>query len=132
MVSVVADVANPYKGLLAFDSGDAGRFFGRERLVTELTDCLSGNGIRSRCLIIVGPSGSGKSSVARAGLVPALRAGVVAGSADWFVTTMTPGTDRTIGSTPTILIENAAARRQISAPMLPVPTTPSVQSGRCQ
>ena len=90
---VIGDVANPYKGLRAFDSGDAGQFFGRERLVTELADRLAGAGLQSRCLVIVGPSGSGKSSVARAGLLPALRTGVVAGSADWFVTTMTPATE---------------------------------------
>ena len=84
---------NPYKGLRAFDDGDADEFFGRERLVAEMVDRLSGHEVSSRCLVVVGPSGSGKSSVVRAGLVPALRAGAVDGSADWFSSVMVPGTD---------------------------------------
>jgi len=87
------DIQNPYKGLLAFDDGDTDRFFGRESLVNELVERFSGMTLSSRCLIVVGPSGSGKSSVVRAGLVPALRSGAVAGSADWFSTTMVPGVD---------------------------------------
>ncbi|MFT7598654.1 MAG: serine/threonine protein kinase/DNA-binding SARP family transcriptional activator [Acidimicrobiales bacterium] len=87
------DVANPYNGLQAFDDGDTDRFFGRERLVSELIGRLAGDTISSRCAIVVGPSGSGKSSVVRAGLVPAIRAGRVAGSDQWFTTTMVPGTD---------------------------------------
>ena len=86
-------LANPYMGLLAFDDGDADRFFGRESLVNELVERLGGQSLRSRCLVVVGPSGSGKSSVVRAGLVPAIRSGAVARSADWFTTTLTPGTD---------------------------------------
>lgn len=84
---------NPYVGLRPFDDGDADRFFGRERLVGELADRLAGDGPTSRCVVVVGPSGSGKSSVVRAGLVPALRQGAVPGSEDWFVTTMVPGED---------------------------------------
>ena len=90
---VADDTPNPYKGLRAFDDGDADQFFGRESLVNELVSRLSGNTIRSRGLVVVGPSGSGKSSVVRAGLTPALRGGAVPGSSDWFVTTMVPGTD---------------------------------------
>ena len=87
------DAANPYMGLRSFDDGDVDRFFGRERLISELVGRMSGNTIASRCLVLVGPSGSGKSSVVRAGLTPSLRAGAVPGSDDWFVTTMVPGTD---------------------------------------
>ncbi|MDW3214744.1 MAG: protein kinase [Ilumatobacteraceae bacterium] len=90
---IVGAVANPYVGLQAFDDGDAGRFFGRERLVSELLDRLAGDTIRSRSVVVVGPSGSGKSSVVRAGLVPALRVGRIDGSDDWYSTTMMPGTD---------------------------------------
>ena len=84
---------NPYRGLRAFDDGDTDRFFGRDRLVTALVDRLRGDTLGSRCVVIVGPSGSGKSSVVRAGLVPALREGAVPGSADWFTTAMVPGSD---------------------------------------
>jgi basic membrane lipoprotein Med (substrate-binding protein (PBP1-ABC) superfamily)/DNA-binding SARP family transcriptional activator len=61
---------NPYRGLRPFDEEDSDVFFGRESLVSEVLDRLnSGPGLVS----IVGPSGSGKSSVARAGVVPRLR-----------------------------------------------------------
>lgn len=87
------EVANPYLGLRAFDDGDSARFFGRERLVTEILGRLSSDSVSSRCVVVVGPSGSGKSSVVRAGLAPALRAGAIDGSSDWFTTTMVPGND---------------------------------------
>jgi DNA-binding SARP family transcriptional activator/ABC-type glycerol-3-phosphate transport system substrate-binding protein len=61
---------NPYKGLRAFGEDDAGDFFGREALVEQvLARVRSG----ARFLALVGPSGSGKSSVALAGVAPALR-----------------------------------------------------------
>ena len=48
-------------------------------------------GVTSRFLAVVGPSGSGKSSVVKAGLVPALREAGIPGSEDWFITQMKPG-----------------------------------------
>lgn len=61
---------NPYRGLRAFSEEDSEVYFGRESLVGETLDRLrNGPGFVS----IVGPSGSGKSSAARAGVVPALR-----------------------------------------------------------
>ena len=82
-----AQVRNPYKGLRAFQETDAGDFFGRDALVDELIDAL-----QARSLVaLVGPSGSGKSSVLRAGLLPALRSGAIAGSGEWIVTDMYPG-----------------------------------------
>ncbi len=91
--SITGEVANPYKGLRAFEPGDTDQFFGRERLVQEIVARFSGTEIRSRGVALVGPSGSGKSSVVGAGLVPALRNGAVPGSHEWFVTTMVPGPD---------------------------------------
>lgn len=87
------DVPNPYRGLHAFEEADARAFFGRDRLRRELIASFAEHGLRSRCGILVGASGSGKSSVVRAGLVPSLRRGEVPGSEDWFITTMTPGSD---------------------------------------
>ena len=52
---------------------------------------LSGEGLRSRLVLLVGASGTGKSSAVRAGLLPRLRAGGAEGSDAWFVTTMLPG-----------------------------------------
>ncbi|MDH3682764.1 MAG: protein kinase, partial [Acidimicrobiia bacterium] len=86
-------MANPYKGLRAFHDADADDFFGRQQLVEELVDRLSGDMVAARCLVVVGPSGSGKSSVVRAGLIPALRSGAIIHSSSWFTTTMVPGSD---------------------------------------
>ena len=46
---------------------------------------------QTRFLAVVGPSGSGKSSVVRAGLIPALRRGAIAGSEGWHIADMFPG-----------------------------------------
>ncbi len=78
---------NPYKGLQAFSEFDEQDFHGRQGLIEELTEALK----KHRFLAVVGPSGIGKSSVVRAGLVPALRAGALPGSRDWLVTDMFPG-----------------------------------------
>jgi WD40 repeat protein/DNA-binding SARP family transcriptional activator len=84
---------NPYRGLAAFEEADAADFFGREDLVRQLVRRIGEPGTGSGLLAVVGPSGSGKSSVVRAGLIPALRAGALPGSDQWLVATMTP-TDR--------------------------------------
>ncbi|HKZ24691.1 MAG TPA: BTAD domain-containing putative transcriptional regulator, partial [Acidimicrobiia bacterium] len=86
--SAVGEARNPYKGLGAFDEIDAGDFFGRDKLVAQMAGALAAG---DRLLVVVGPSGSGKSSVVRAGLVPALREGAVPGSDRWVLTTMVPG-----------------------------------------
>ena len=80
-------VVCPFKGLAAFDADDAPYFFGRERLVAELVARLVGAPV----LGVVGPSGSGKSSVVRAGLLPALESGVLPGSQSWPRTCIRPG-----------------------------------------
>lgn len=69
-------VANPYMGLDSFEEKDADRFFGREKLVDELWVRFKGlleSGGEVRILPVIGPSGSGKSSLVKAGLVPRLR-----------------------------------------------------------
>lgn len=66
----------PYKGLARFETADAEFFFGREPLVAEAVGHL----VEGRFLALVGPSGSGKSSLLRAGLLHALAAGVIPGS----------------------------------------------------
>jgi WD40 repeat protein/serine/threonine protein kinase len=84
-------ITNPYKGLRAFQQADAPDFFGRQALTQRLLDRLEETGEASRFLAVVGPSGSGKSSVARAGMIPALQKGGVNGSANWFMADMIPG-----------------------------------------
>lgn len=59
----------PYRGLARFETGDSALFFGREQLTTDLVDLLR----RRRFAAVFGPSGSGKSSLLRAGLIPVLR-----------------------------------------------------------
>ena len=62
-------------------------FMGVPNFVEQLIARLNG----AQFLAIVGPSGSGKSSVAKAGVIPALRQGALPGSENWFIAAMTPG-----------------------------------------
>jgi WD40 repeat protein len=75
----------PYRGLLPFREEDASFFVGRE----DFTATLIAKVRRSSLVAVVGASGSGKSSVVRAGLVPALRRD--ANNHVWDVLTLTPG-----------------------------------------
>lgn len=82
------DVLCPYLGLDAFREVNNGVFFGRERLIKEMINQLREN----RLLAVVGASGSGKSSLVRAGLLPALKAGALPGSQRWcYYAPMVPG-----------------------------------------
>jgi len=85
-------VRNPYKGLRPFGEGDSADFFGREVLVARLVARLGEVARSGRLMTVVGPSGSGKSSAVRAGLMPALRAGALPGSEHWRIAVMLPGT----------------------------------------
>lgn len=85
-------IPNPYKGLRAFQEKDAPNFFGREALVHRLVKRMKEDSPFSRFLAVVGPSGSGKSSVVKAGLLPALRQGAIEGSDHWFFDEIVPGT----------------------------------------
>ncbi|MEX1028201.1 MAG: SUMF1/EgtB/PvdO family nonheme iron enzyme [Candidatus Paceibacterota bacterium] len=88
---------NPYMGLHAFHEGDADRFFGREKQISRLWDKLrdlqesDSQPGRPRLLPILGPSGSGKSSLARAGLIPELARRPLPGWKDARVAVLTPG-----------------------------------------
>ncbi len=73
---------NPYCGLAAFTEDDARFFFGRDKLIAELTNKV----YRQRFLAVVGASGSGKSSVVQAGLLPTL-------PDDWAILKLRPGND---------------------------------------
>jgi signal transduction histidine kinase len=80
----------PYRGLQFFDVKHAPFFFGREALTEWLLNELRGD---NRFLAIIGASGSGKSSLARAGLVAMLKRGEIDGSADWPIIICRPGAD---------------------------------------
>ncbi len=88
------EIANPYKGLQPFEEADAEDFFGRAKLIDRLLDRMrEADDALGRFLAVIGPSGSGKSSVVKAGVVPALRRGALAGSERWFMVEMVPGAD---------------------------------------
>ncbi|MCC6832537.1 MAG: protein kinase [Thermoleophilia bacterium] len=81
----VSDVS-PYPGLAPFGERDAGVFVGREDEVAMLLERLRGR----RFLAVVAPSGSGKTSLLHAGLLPALREDPA--GTDWRIAAFAPGT----------------------------------------
>jgi WD40 repeat protein/energy-coupling factor transporter ATP-binding protein EcfA2 len=81
------DGRSPYVGLSAFEEEDADHFFGREKAIEELTARVQ----RSRFIVVAGPSGSGKSSLVRAGLIDALKKRSLPGSDRWLYSTLKPG-----------------------------------------
>jgi len=78
----------PYRGLEPFTEADAEFFFGRERAIEHLLERLRQE---PRFLAVLGPSGSGKSSLVRAGLIPRLRRGAVPRSDRWAFIIIRPG-----------------------------------------
>jgi hypothetical protein len=66
-------IANPFRGLLPFEEEHAALFFGRDREIADVAARLE----QRRLLAVTGVSGSGKSSLVMAGVIPMLRAGLV-------------------------------------------------------
>ncbi|HEY7880228.1 MAG TPA: AAA family ATPase [Streptosporangiaceae bacterium] len=105
----------PYPGLLPYDQAHAAVFCGRERLTAELAGLLAGAGI----VMVTGASGAGKTSLLRAGLVPALARGVqVPGSQGWPVVSLTvtarPLTDLAAGLARLDNRDPAAVRQRLA------------------
>jgi WD40 repeat protein len=87
---ILDDFLRPYIGLDAFQEKNESIFFGRNILIEELVEKLK----NSRFLAVLGPSGSGKSSLIHAGLLPALKKNALTGSENWiYFTPMVPGSD---------------------------------------
>jgi len=85
-----ANPRNPYKGLRAFTSDDTSDFFGRDTLIEEFLDIVADEKRPSRLLAVLGASGSGKSSVMMAGVLPRLKQE----HPDWtFLDPIMPGTN---------------------------------------
>lgn len=79
----------PYRGLEVFKEEHALYFHGRSAMVAQL-----GNKLRlTTFVVVIGVSGSGKSSLVRAGLIPALRSGALPGSSAWQIAVFRPGAD---------------------------------------
>ncbi len=85
------EARNPYKGLRPFTEADSRDFFGRGELIQRLVARLREDGAGCRFLAVIGASGSGKSSVVRAGLVPAIRHGALGDPEGCFIAEMSPG-----------------------------------------
>jgi WD40 repeat protein/DNA-binding SARP family transcriptional activator len=79
----------PYRALAAYEPHDAELFVGRERLVAELAARV----LDRPLVAVVGASGTGKSSLVRAGLVPLVRSGLLPGTGPWRTTVVVPGAD---------------------------------------
>jgi len=77
----------PYPGMVPFSEADSDRFFGRDREVQELLERLRLHPF----MTVIGPSGSGKSSLVFAGLAPALRESGLFGPGGWLVRALRPG-----------------------------------------
>ncbi|WP_329213919.1 hypothetical protein OG352_02735 [Streptomyces sp. NBC_01485] len=81
------DATPPYRGLARFEPSDRELFFGRDRLVRELSELLCGR----RFAVVFGASGSGKSSLLRAGLIPRLREEIASRGRPAALRVFTPG-----------------------------------------
>ena len=87
MSAANAALAMPYPGLRPFEDKDQPLFFGREAQVSDMLLQLEDH----RFVAVVGSSGSGKSSLVRAGLLPAVREGFLLGTTDWLTIIIKPG-----------------------------------------
>ncbi|WP_226966911.1 nSTAND1 domain-containing NTPase [Streptomyces phaeolivaceus] len=81
------DAPAPYRGLARFEPGDHALFFGRDRLVEELCDLVDAH----RFAAVSGASGSGKSSLLRAGFLPRLREQIAGRECEAVLRVFTPG-----------------------------------------
>ena len=105
------EVESPYPGLRPFESHEAGIFFGRERHTDRLLEILQ----RERFLVVIGPSGSGKSSLVRAGLLPCLTMGSLGSGSAWRIALLRPG-DQPIRSLARALLQPDVFGRDLVAP----------------
>ena len=79
----------PYRSLASYEPADADLFVGREVLVAELAARV----LDRRLVAVVGASGSGKSSLVRAGLIPLVHSGQLPGEVPWRTAVIVPGPD---------------------------------------
>lgn len=101
---------SPYPGLRPFEAHEADLFFGREEHTDRLLEILQAQ----RFLAVIGPSGSGKSSLVRAGLLPALALGSLGSGSDWRIAVMRPA-DRPVDALAEALLQPAVLGRELGA-----------------
>src|SRR5271165_7017413 len=117
-----AVTGSPYRGLSVFGEQDAGWFFGREAAATALLDRMSRLPMGVGLLVVSGASGTGKSSLLRAGVLPPIRADGLAaapGAASWpcvlFTPTRAPLDELALRVAPLAGVDAAAVRRGLAA-----------------
>ena len=107
----LADDLCPYVGLEAFRESHHDVFFGRSRLIGEMVGRLT----QGRLLAVLGPSGSGKSSLVLGGLLPELKGDALPGSRDWrYIPPLVPGSQPLRNLAKALLPENADPETWIS------------------
>jgi tetratricopeptide (TPR) repeat protein len=115
MAPNIPDEMCPFVGLDAFREERRPVFFGRSQLVDELLSRLAA----ARFLAVLGPSGSGKSSLVMAGLLPALRSGAIDGSREWdYIRPFVPGPHPLTTLVETVMPEAPLERQQAAAKRL--------------
>ncbi|OAB59350.1 hypothetical protein AY600_00250, partial [Phormidium willei BDU 130791] len=103
---------NPYKGLEAFQEADAPYFFGRSDLINNLVDAI----YEKPFLAVAGSSGSGKSSVVRAGLIPNLKQGkTLSETAAWQIYEPFKPGDDPLTSLAQVLVDENLSLEQVNA-----------------
>lgn len=85
----ITKLKNPFVGLRSFEEEEDYLFFGRTEEINDLLTKFS----QSRMLAVVGSSGSGKSSLVKSGLIPAIHGGQLFSGCNWRVALMRPGDD---------------------------------------
>ncbi|HNF29693.1 MAG TPA: hypothetical protein PLY81_05390, partial [Chitinophagaceae bacterium] len=86
-MQISSQIFNPFPGLRSFEENEDLLFFGREKQVTELVKKLR----QEKFLAVIGSSGSGKSSLVKSGLIPALHSGFMSGAgSSWKICTFRP------------------------------------------
>jgi eukaryotic-like serine/threonine-protein kinase len=104
---------NPYRGLRPFESSHRGVFFGRGLEVGVLVERLRTDAV----VVVAGDSGVGKSSLCRAGVVPAVLDGALGGGRSWRTVTVVPGR-RPLASLAAALDDADLAARVLAEPEL--------------
>ena len=105
--SPVSGIQQPYPGLRPFELDEALQFYGRETHTAELLRRLSEN----RFLAVIGSSGSGKSSLVRAGLLPALYRGrLIGATSQWRICVMRPGSSPMANLATALAEQNVVSR----------------------
>jgi serine/threonine protein kinase len=120
-----SEARSPYRGLVPFQADDRPLFFGRDRDADAILERLRASGF----VLVAGSPGSGKSSICRAGVIPAVMAGALGGPTSWRVAEVVPGRSPLTAVRDVITTirryQTAALGRSITSDLRSVPTPES-------